>query len=78
MLAIASYKHLPKSANTSHDSLISASPTLNSDRSKRGLLLMGYIVFYQVVEDDIEILRVERGYAIYRRFFKMTKGDRAR
>ena len=39
---------------------------------------MGYIVFYQVVEDDIEILRVERGYAIYRRFFKMTKGDRAR
>ncbi|OCQ90721.1 plasmid stabilization protein [Oscillatoriales cyanobacterium USR001] len=28
----------------------------------RGLLLMGYIVFYQVVEDDIEILRVVSGY----------------
>ncbi|GAB4302529.1 MAG: type II toxin-antitoxin system RelE/ParE family toxin [Oscillatoriaceae cyanobacterium] len=28
----------------------------------RGILLMGYIVFYQVVEDDIEILRVVSGY----------------
>ena len=28
----------------------------------RGLLLMDYIVFYQVVEDDVEILRVVSGY----------------
>jgi toxin ParE1/3/4 len=28
----------------------------------RGLLLMDYIIFYQVVEDDVEILRVVSGY----------------
>jgi len=28
----------------------------------QGLSLMGYIIFYQVVEDDIEILRVVSGY----------------
>jgi len=30
--------------------------------SLRGLLLMNYIIFYQVVEDDVEILRVVSGY----------------
>jgi len=28
----------------------------------RGLLLMGYIIFYRVVEDNVEILRVVSGY----------------
>lgn len=28
----------------------------------RGLLLMGYIIFYRVIEDDVEILRVVSGY----------------
>jgi toxin ParE1/3/4 len=28
----------------------------------RGLLLMDYIIFYQVVKDDVEILRVVSGY----------------
>ena len=28
----------------------------------RGLSLMGYIIFYQVVEDNVEILRVVSGY----------------
>ncbi|NER22169.1 MAG: type II toxin-antitoxin system RelE/ParE family toxin [Symploca sp. SIO1C2] len=28
----------------------------------RGLLLMGYIIFYRVVEDSVEILRVVSGY----------------
>ncbi|NES21937.1 MAG: type II toxin-antitoxin system RelE/ParE family toxin [Symploca sp. SIO3E6] len=28
----------------------------------RGLLLMGYIIFYRVLEDNIEILRVVSGY----------------
>ena len=28
----------------------------------RGILLMDYIVFYQVVEDNVEILRVVSGY----------------
>jgi toxin ParE1/3/4 len=28
----------------------------------RGLLMMDYIVFYQVIEDNVEILRVINGY----------------
>jgi toxin ParE1/3/4 len=28
----------------------------------RGVPLMGYIIFYQIVDDSIEILRVIRGY----------------
>ena len=28
----------------------------------RGLLILDYIIFYQIVEDDIEILRVVSGY----------------
>ena len=28
----------------------------------RGLLLMDYIIFYQVIEDSVEILRVVNGY----------------
>jgi toxin ParE1/3/4 len=28
----------------------------------RGLLLMGYIIFYRVVDDNIEILRIVSGY----------------
>ncbi|MEG3936021.1 hypothetical protein QT990_33010 [Microcoleus sp. T3_B1] len=47
-----------------------ASPTLNSDLGKRGILMMGYIVFYHVVEDDIEILRVERGYRNLQEIFQ--------
>jgi toxin ParE1/3/4 len=35
----------------------------------RGLLLMDYIVFYQVVEDNIEILRVVSGYRDLRSIF---------
>ncbi len=36
----------------------------------RGLLLMDYIVFYQVVEDNIEILRVVSGYRNFRDVFQ--------
>ncbi len=35
----------------------------------RGLLLMNYIVFYQVSEDSIEILRVLSGYRDFRDVF---------
>ncbi|MDF5728619.1 MAG: type II toxin-antitoxin system RelE/ParE family toxin [Rhizonema sp. PD38] len=35
----------------------------------RGLLLMDYIVFYQVVEDNVEILRVVSGYRDLRSIF---------
>jgi toxin ParE1/3/4 len=35
----------------------------------RGLLLMDYIVFYQVVENDVEILRVISGYRDLRGVF---------
>jgi toxin ParE1/3/4 len=28
----------------------------------RGLLLMGYIIFYRVIDDHLEILRVVSGY----------------
>jgi toxin ParE1/3/4 len=35
----------------------------------RGLLLMGYIIFYRVVGDDVEILRVVSGYRDLRDVF---------
>ncbi|HLP91417.1 MAG TPA: type II toxin-antitoxin system RelE/ParE family toxin [Nostocaceae cyanobacterium] len=35
----------------------------------RGLLLMNYIIFYQVVEDNVEILRVVSGYRDLRSIF---------
>ena len=38
----------------------------------RGLLLMDYIIFYQVVEDNVEILRVISGYQDLRDIFSMS------
>jgi toxin ParE1/3/4 len=35
----------------------------------RGLLLMDYIIFYQIVEDNVEIIRVVSGYRDLRGIF---------
>lgn len=37
----------------------------------RGVPLMGYIIFYQIVEDRIEILRVISGYRNLKNIFKI-------
>jgi toxin ParE1/3/4 len=36
----------------------------------RGVPLMGYIIFYQIVEDRIEILRIISGYRNLKNIFK--------
>lgn len=36
----------------------------------RGIPLMGYVIFYQVVEDRIEILRIISGYRNLKNIFK--------
>jgi toxin ParE1/3/4 len=36
----------------------------------RGLLLMDYIIFYQVINDDVEILRVVSGYRNLQNLFE--------
>ncbi len=37
----------------------------------RGVPLMGYIIFYQIVEDGIEILRIISGYRNLKNVFKI-------